>query len=411
MISPHDRLILRDLARRVAEIAALPEMAERKAEWKRHNSLQPGRAMILVFPEGAWSELLPPDVFQCEEDAARGMEFELRHRIYTFEQFDCDNVVEGEWVVSKAIGNSGWGLQARHHASSEARGAWGFEQVIKEPADLSQLTFPEITYDGAETTRRQAEMQELFGDILRITLKGVAHISFHLMNTYTGLRGLQETMLDMYEEPQMLHDAMMFLEEGNRRMVQQYVDLNLLSLNNDNTYHNSGGNGYTDELPQPCFDPERVRLCDMWASAEAQEMAQVSPEQHEEFILQYERRLLAPFALNGYGCCEDLTRKLERVFTLPNLRRISIAPWADVDVCAEKLQDKYLFSWKPNPSYIAEAFDTEFLRRYIGHTVEVGRHCRLEMILKDTHTCGHHPERFALWTKIARELVNRSAGA
>ena len=27
------------------------------------------------------------------------------------------------------------------------------------------------------------------------------------------------------------------------------------------------------------------------------------------------------------------------------------------------------------------------------------------MILKDTHTCGHHPERFAAWTSIAQELV------
>ena len=30
----------------------------------------------------------------------------------------------------------------------------------------------------------------------------------------------------------------------------------------------------------------------------------------------------------------------------------------------------------------------------------------LEIILKDTHTCDHHPERFTLWTKIARELVD-----
>ena len=111
--------------------------------------------------------------------------------------------------------------------------------------------------------------------------------------------------------------------------------MNLLSLNNDSTYHNSGGNGYTDELPTPGFDPDRVRLCDMWGSAEAQEMAQVSPEMHAEFVLQYEKRLLGPFALTGYGCCEDLTRKMDDVFTIPNIRRISIAPSADVAACAE----------------------------------------------------------------------------
>jgi len=28
------------------------------------------------------------------------------------------------------------------------------------------------------------------------------------------------------------------------------------------------------------------------------------------------------------------------------------------------------------------------------------------MILKDTHTCQHHPERFDQWTRIARELID-----
>jgi hypothetical protein len=29
------------------------------------------------------------------------------------------------------------------------------------------------------------------------------------------------------------------------------------------------------------------------------------------------------------------------------------------------------------------------------------------MILKDTHTCEHHPERFDRWARIAREEVER----
>ena len=36
MIAPQDRNILRDLAKRVAGIAALPVQAERRALWKKH---------------------------------------------------------------------------------------------------------------------------------------------------------------------------------------------------------------------------------------------------------------------------------------------------------------------------------------------------------------------------------------
>ena len=50
-ISKKDRNLLRDLAKQVAEIASLPVMDERRELWKRHNSLDPVRPMILVFPE------------------------------------------------------------------------------------------------------------------------------------------------------------------------------------------------------------------------------------------------------------------------------------------------------------------------------------------------------------------------
>lgn len=408
MISSDDRVILRDLAKRVAEAAEQPQMAERRALWRQHNSLQPVRPMILIFPEGSWQELLPPESLRCGGHRARQVERALRQRLYTHEHFDSDNVLEKSWGVSKAIRNSGWGLDAQRHPSQEERGAWAFDPVIREPADLQKLVFPEITVDEAATQRNLAFSQELFGDILDVELEGISHISFHLMAIYTSLRGLEQVMLDMYQEPQMLHDAMAFLEEGHRRMVQQYLDQNLLSLNNDGTYHSSGGVGYTEELPKSGFDPQRVRTCDMWASAEAQEMAQVSPDMHEEFILSYERRLLEPFGLNGYGCCEDLTLKLDRVFTIPNIRRISISPFSNVEQCAQKLQDRYIFSWKPHPSYLVGDFSPERVRAYIRHTLDATKGCVLEIILKDTHTCEHRPERFDEWARIARELVEEA---
>ncbi|MGQ9608331.1 MAG: hypothetical protein ACUVWN_03450 [bacterium] len=408
MISSEERDILLDLAKRVAEIADMPIMAERREAWKKHNSLKSRRPMMLIFPEGSWGELLPHSTLKCTDNVARGIEWNLRSRIYYFDHFQDDTVIEKEWVVSKAIRITDWGLNPKHIPSTEARGAWHFEPVIKEPSDLKKLKFPEVIYDEKASEANLAFYQDLFGDILDVKQKGVSHISFHLMNIYTGLRGLEEVMLDMYENPNMLHDAMAFLEEGHKNIIKQYIDMNLLSLNNDGTYQSTGGNGYIDELPAVGFNPERVRPCDMWASAEAQEMAQVSPKLHVEFSLNYEKRLLEPFGLNGYGCCEDLTNKLDDVFTIPNIRRISIAPSANVDACAEKLQDKYIFSWKPQPSHLVGEFDTDFIRKYIKHTLDVTQNCVLEMILKDTHTCEFHPERFDIWTQIARELINNS---
>jgi hypothetical protein len=411
MGNPSDRKILRDLAMKVADISKDPVMSERRELWKKHNSLQRVRPMILLFPEGSWRELLSEASLACETKENRTWEADLRRRIYYHEHFADDTVIENRLVVQKAVTSTGWGLEPKTHPSTDPTGAWGFDPVVLERSDLKKLHMPEISIDEAETQRRLAVAQDVFGDILDVQLIGVAHVSFHLMSLYARLRGLEQTMLDMYENPDMLNEAMMFYEVAHRGLLAQYVELNLLSLNNNNTYHSSGGNGWTNELPAKGYDSERIRPCDMWASAESQEMAQVSPVMHEEFVLQYERRLLEPFGLAGYGCCEALTRKLDYVMKAPNMRRVSISPWADVDACAEKLKGKYIFSWKPHPAHLTGEFNAKAIREYILHTVRAAKAngCVLEMILKDTHTCENHAERFDNWAKIARQVVEAEA--
>ncbi len=410
-VSHSDRSVIRDLAKRVAEIAALPIMAERKRLWVEHNGLRPARPMILVFPEGAWCELLDDSQLVCVGELARAMELALRRRIYTGERFQDDTVIEDTWDVSPAVSDTGWGLTGRQIASSERRGAKGFQVVLTGPEDLKKLRHPEVIYDAPATAAKGDQAQDLLGDILRVRRRGVNRISYHLWSQYLNLRSPSEALMDLVDRPGMVHEAMAFFAEGHRKILRQYIEMNLLDVNNDGTYQSSGGNGYMDELPGEGFDPRRVRPCDMWASAESQEMAAVSPAMHAEFALAYEKPLLEPFGLTGYGCCEDLTRKLDLVFDVPNMRRISISPWADVDACAERLGGGYIFSWKPNPAMLVGRFDGDAVRAYIRHTIDAAQAhgCVLEMILKDTHTCEHHPERFDEWAGIARELVEAAA--
>jgi len=239
--------------------------------------------------------------------------------------------------------------------------------------------------------------------------KGIDDLSYHLLNQYSALRGLQEIMVDMIENPQMLHDAMAFFEEGHRNVLRQYVAQNLLSLNNDNTAIYTSGYGYTDELPKAGRDVSNDAVLpeDLWGWAEAQEMAVASPEMHEEFVFPYEKRLLSPFGLNGYGCCDDVTRKLDFVLSIPNLRRVSVSPWADLPRCAEKIKGAAILMWKPQPANLVGAFKPENIKRYLQDGVNSARAnaCSLEIVLLDTHTCENHPERFDEWTRIAHEAA------
>jgi len=402
-----DRIIVRDLAKQVAEAAEMPIMAERKEIWKRHHSLERVRPMILIFPENSWRELIPESVLECEEGFARGIERNLRTKLYYHEKIHDDTVIEKTYIVNKAVSHTGWGLAPGFTPSSMSFGAGKYHPVIYSADDLKKLKVPEVVYDEKASPQLLEQLQDLFGNILDVQLKGVQRISFHLMNLYTKLRGLDQVMIDMIENPEMLHEAMGFIERGHHHIIDQYVELNLLSLNNDDTYIYPGGNGYNYELPQPDFDPAWIKPRNMWASAEAQELTLVSPDMHWEFALQYEKRLLERFGLSVYGCCEDLTNKLDHVFKIANLRQVNISPFADVERCAENFRKDYIFSWKPHPSQLVGDFNTEAIKENIRHALEVTQDFVFEIVLKDTHTCENHPERFTIWSDIARGLVEQ----
>ena len=130
---------------------------------------------------------------------------------------------------------------------------------------------------------------------------------------------------------------------------------------------------------------------------------------HAEFALKYEKELLAPFARTGYGCCEALHHKLDDVLTIPHIWRISMSPWADVRVAAQKLGRKAIFSWKPKPAMLVGSYDEKHIRAYIREALAAMRGCVCEIILKDTHTIENRPERMHRWLEIAREEINRMA--
>ena len=110
------------------------------------------------------------------------------------------------------------------------------------------------------------------------------------------LRGMEQMMLDMIEEPAFIHDLMKILTEGNLKKLDFLESNDLLDLNND-LYVSPGGFGYTEELPGIGFNG-RVRTMDMWGFSESQETVGVSPQMFSEFIFPYQVSILKRFGLN-----------------------------------------------------------------------------------------------------------------
>ncbi len=149
-----------------------------------------------------------------------------------------------------------------------------------------------------------------------------------------------------------------------------------------------------------------MRTIDLWGCATAQILGSVSPRMHDEFAVQYELRWLRRFGLNYYGCCEPLHRRLAMVEQVPNLRKISMSPWINVEEAVKNVGDRYVFSYKPNPAILAEdVWNPERARREMSELLQKAQGCVIEIIIKDISTVRYQPQRLWEWAHIVMELI------
>ena len=93
---------------------------------------------------------------------------------------------------------------------------------------------------------------------------------------------------------------------------------------------------------------------------------------------------------------------------LPNLRKLSITPWADVRKSAERMGKDYVLSRKPNPATVGvPVLNEEALRKDILETLTVCREngTPCEFVLKDISSVAHNPMNLTRWEQVVMETV------
>ena len=404
----HDKQILRALAERVSDIAKSGEEEKKREMWRMHTSLKGTLPPVFVSPEGSWAEILPKEQLLCESPFAREIEEELRKRLFRFDHIKDDTPIESvfDFPVSCIPINKNWGLDAVRK-EAVGRGSWKHVNVIEDASDWKKLKKPHLDIDEASAKHKQAVFMDTLGDLLSANVTGIKIFDFHIAHIYTDFRGLDNLLIDLIDEPEMVKDVFEFLGEGLMGLVQEARQYGLIQRNDDHTYHYTGGLGYTYDLPKDAVggaDTENV-----WAACEAQEFSCVSPKMFAETIFPVEKKLLMPFGLNGYGCCDDLTEKLDSVLTIKNLRRVAACPWANLGKMASRLKKDYILTWKPNPAWLAnDVFDETAVEEYLTKSLMDAKCGYPEIILRDTHSVRNEPDRFTKFVKCARRAIEKA---
>jgi hypothetical protein len=409
IIVAKDAAVLRSLARQVAAIAAGDEQAGKRQLWLDHNSLRATRPLIFCDPEKAWYEIIPLDGLRCRGGLARIWEFKLRKELFWAERIRDDRVIEPVFRVHHVYEESDRGLAARIIGDSD-RGSYRWDAPLNDYADLSVLKPREVIPDARKTSALLSCAQETFEGILEVRLEGAWWWSLGMTSDLILLRGFEQALYDLYDDPKGFHALMAFLRDENLAKLDFLEPQGLLSLNNGGDFIGTGGYGWSRELPGPGFDGTRVRTRDLWGFCESQETSGVSPELFEEFVFAYQLPILERFGLNIYGCCEPLDSRWEIVRRIPRLRKVTVSPWSDVRLMAERLGDRYIFCRKVNPTRVSVAHvDEEVVRAELRETFQAAarNNCRVQVLLRDIVTLAGNPDNAVRWTAIAREESDR----
>lgn len=410
MSAKTDVAIIRDLAKRYAEVAAKPIQDERRDLWRRHNSLQRTRPLISCRWFACWHEH-PWSVLECQDPFWQVHERFLKQMLAQDEIGD-DYIIE-PWIVLRASVQSPphgrWGVPYGRISTGVAGGAWKYDPPLKRLEDIDKLAHPQHVIDERATRENFERLRDAVGDILTVTVnRGPLYWGFSadISTDIAYLRELGQLMMDMYDNPAWLHRLLAHMRDGILRCHEQAEAAGDLSLVN----HENQAQPYSLELPDPRANSGPVKRDRLWCFTAAQEFTQVSPAQHEEFLLQYQLPIMEKFGLVAYGCCEDLTHKIDMLRQIPNLRRIAVTPVADVARCAEQIGEDYVFSWRPNPAQmVCCGFDDDRVRRLTRDALQAARGCHVDITLKDVQTVEGDISRLRRWVQITREVADEYA--
>ncbi len=409
----NDTTILRKLAHRYAEIAAMPVQEEKRQLWSDHFSLKRTRVPIIAG-FGMWNmwcrEVFGDARMLCEDPFFK--HYERLLRMWLFQHDIGDDTIQEPWlplgVPHKISGQGLWGVdESMTHLDGQEGTAACYKPALKTWDDVAKLRVIHHELDEAAGRRNLDKLASAIGDILPIDVQ--RHSVYNGFNgdistSIAKLRGLEQLMIDMYESPGELHRLLAFMRDGILVNNQEAEDAGHFSL----TLSHNQQMPYARELEPRKPNSGARRRKDIWGFCAAQELALVSPEFHDEFMFQYQLPIMAHYGLVHYGCCEDLGEKITMLRQLKNLRSIAVAPLANVRHCAEQIRNDYVMSWRPNPTdMVCCGYNEERVEKIVCKALDDSAGCIMHINLKDVETLEGDTTRMRRWVRKVRQCTGQ----
>jgi len=403
-----DRQIVRDLAGKYQQFANSDENIEKIALHKGVNDRKMIRPIVLIneFPVHEFNAEGEMDL-HCENDSMKEIEYFFRLQLYRKKHFNEDTHIQQFYPIMKQ-GYFGY-MEGLSIDEDLIRGpgyiaAHMYHDVLSTEEDLEKMHWVPGHYDREGTMKKYDFVADVIGDILPVKVQGhQMGLGLCMWDHIAQLRGVENLLTDLTDRPEFMHKIARKLTDGYIKTLEDGFKNNMYAVEVPDMHCTAN---YTNDL-KPVENYDHIKPENIWGRGAAQIFGFVSPQMHYEFDIKYQLEALKDFGLVYYGCCEGLDNKLELFEEMHNLRKVSITPWANIDVAAEKCNTKYVMSIKPNPANAGPSFNEVTVRKELNEFISAAKknNCSFELVLKDISTICYKPQNLTRWAEIAMQLV------
>lgn len=417
VISPKDRVILRELAKKQLEYANVPSNIARKQYWYKHNALEGDVPPVHLDMWGLYHELVDPRL-RCEGEFARIVEKELYKNFINQELFDDDRVTPDRfgWNYDTGFKAFDMDVKCRYIDANEEQDSGMGMHFVGQIGDLEEdqdLVKPSTFWVDMETTNKKINaIQEAFGDILPVYMKMdclycvPTQMIVHVMD-------MQDMMMNMVDNPELFKAMVDGLTDDFLAYLQMLEDRGLILPTTEYESVGQATFAFTHELPGPeDTNGKPLKIGDVWGFMDSQETVCISPQMFEELVFPAYEKVGSRFGLLSYGCCEGVNRVWDNcVSRFKNLRKVSISPWADEEFMGERLRgSRVIYHRKPEATILGVTgpLDEDAVRKSIRKTLHAARGCKLEITQRDVYTLDKNPEKGRRYIQILREEIENN---
>ena len=415
-----ERTYLRELAKRQAEIAALPVMQARKKLWTDTNDCVPGARPPFALESWTFDrDFMPESLLRCKSDTGRWLERTFLRNIRHHEIFNDDHVCPDTLDIGWHVWCDEFGVEIKVERVKDAEGittGYHFDSPIKDLRNgLGDVRPARFGVNRESTMEQKAFLEETFGDILPVRVRGDAFGNGSLTQRVVWLMSMENFFMAMYDCPDTLHEVMGMVRDNAKRMALWAEEEGLLTLNTGNQCTCGTCFNFTTKLPREPFSG-KVKLSDTWLREDSQETVGVSPELFHEFCFPYYADLASLYGFVYWGCCEPADTIWEMSLSkLPNLRAVSISRWASEEYMAEAFAGRNIvFSRKPDPNLFSLHYDLDEAawRAHIRATLEActKHNVPCEFVVRDVYSMKGNLMKTRRAVELANEEIDRFYG-